>query len=131
MRMQTVAGWFLVVSMLIIFYLQTVQEFNSVNDSIVFNKSAVNDGGDECSCSIHHRRTINNATVDKSVCSAEADERGAGQNVVTYSLFGRPGESENILRRYFSSLQSRAERVAQMYPGIFLAHFKSIFKTPL
>ena len=130
--MQTVAGWFLVVSMLVIFYLQTLQKFNSVDDSIDFNKSAVNDeGGDKCSCSIRHRWTINNATaVDKSVCSAEADERGAGQNVVAYSLFGRPGESENILRRYFSSLQSRAERVAQVYPGIFLAYFKSIFKTP-
>lgn len=121
--MQTAAGWFLIVSLLVIFYHQTVHQFNTGNDTIHLNQSLVSDGGNnKCSCSIRHQRTIH--TTVESLCSAEADERGAGQNVVAYSLFGRPGESENILRRYFSALQSRAERVAQVYPG---KNFQAIF----
>ena len=122
MRMQTAAGWFLVVSMLVIFYHQI--QFNTTNNSIYLNQSVSDDARDnKCSCSIHHRPTMDDDVTVKSMCSEEADELGAGQNVVAYSLFGHPGESENILRRYFSSLQSRAERVAQVYPGIFILFF--------
>ena len=51
------------------------------------------------------------------MCSAEADGRGSGQDVVAYSLFGSSNQSATIRQRYFNNLQHRVARVAQLYPG--------------
>lgn len=60
----------------------------------------------------------------RSTCSQEADQRGPGQHVVAYTLFGEPdlqpnssSMTEEIWKRYFTALHQRAVRVAQAYPG--------------
>jgi hypothetical protein len=37
--------------------------------------------------------------------------------VVSYSLFGHPDENDQVLKRYFSSIEARAARIRRYYPG--------------
>ena len=54
-----------------------------------------------------------------STCNLEADQRGPNQDVVAYSLFADDAgrRDEQISKRYFASLDARAGRIAEAYPG--------------
>lgn len=68
-----------------------------------------------CPCRRNHEPV--NKSIVKSTCGEGADSRGSGQNVVVYTLFGHPERDDQVRKRYFTSLDQRAARVAQAYPG--------------
>lgn len=85
------------------------------------------DPGELCACQSRRSLVTNESaevepehvaghTLMVSSCSFEADQRKDGQSIVSYSLFGDTGREE-VKRRYFSSLEERAARVASAYPG--------------
>ena len=57
------------------------------------------------------------SVVIRSTCNQDADQRGSNQSVVSYSLFGRPHQDDSVRRRYFSSMENKAVRIARYYPG--------------
>lgn len=64
----------------------------------------------------------------RSMCNQQADSRGSNQSVVSYSLFGDPEKDSIVLKRYFSSLESRAIRIAKVYPGWVMRIYHNLTK---
>lgn len=100
---------------------------NIVDVPIPEGRVASVDPGELCACQSRRSLVTNESaevepehvaghTLMVSSCSFEADQRKDGQSIVSYSLFGDTGREE-VKRRYFSSLEERAARVASAYPG--------------
>jgi hypothetical protein len=116
----TVAGSFLFVSALIIYHgsRQVLLEFQSEHQQHQL-VSVYADPLVECLCD--DAKLINPSSnvlqIHRSSCSQEADRRGYNQSVVSYSLFGHPDENDEVLRRYFSSIEAKAARIRRYYSG--------------
>jgi hypothetical protein len=114
----TVAGSFLFVSALIIYHgsRQVLLEFQSEHQQHQL-VSVYADPLVECLCD--DAKLINPSSnvlqIHRSSCSQEADRRGYNQSVVSYSLFGHPDENDEVLRRYFSSIEAKAARIRRYY----------------
>ena len=68
------------------------------------------------------------AVLIQSTCSYEADERGFNQSVISYSLFGKPDEDDNVRKRYFSTISDKAGRIARYYPGWIMRVYHNLTK---
>ncbi len=117
-----IAGTFLFVSAFVIYHgsrqilqelyqehhqqLVPVEEIPEVSQSVYQDPHSCN-----CNSSRHPVVTI------RSTCSQAADIRGSNQSVVSYTLFGQPHQDDNVRRRYFSSIENKAVRIARYYPG--------------
>jgi hypothetical protein len=116
----TVAGSFLFVSALVIYHgsRQVLLEFQSEHLAAAGHQQFIqiplesDDPPVECRCDRSPA-----SVVGRSSCSREADRRGSNQSVVSYSLFGHPDENDQVLKRYFSSIEARAARIRRYYPG--------------
>lgn len=107
----TIAGSFLFVSALVIYHgsRQVLMEFYSEHqhpqDLFI----------EECRCDDVRLPVVQ---IDRSSsCSQESNRRGYNQSIVSYSLFGHPDENGQVLKRYFSSIEARADRIRRYYPG--------------
>lgn len=58
--------------------------------------------------------------LGQSTCSCQADRRGFGQKVVSYSLYGDYATDQDSYDRYLLPMKNVAEVIHQSYPGRFV-----------